>query len=78
MRCISCNRILTTEETKTKFANSGEYTEMCYHCLDTMDVKLQYPPKELDHVEDEAFYDESKYVDEVPLDNNLDDYWDER
>ena len=78
MRCICCNRILTTQESRTKFAVSGNFTETCYHCLDTMDVKLQYPPQELHNEDDEGFYDIPKYDDEVPLDNNLEDYWDER
>lgn len=36
MRCYCCNKILTTQEATAKFAESGNFTEMCNDCLTTI------------------------------------------
>ena len=41
MRCYCCNKILTPQESTRKFADSGEYTDMCNACLDTIDVSTE-------------------------------------
>lgn len=37
MRCYCCNHILTTQETNRRFRESGQFTEMCNTCLNTID-----------------------------------------
>jgi len=37
MRCYCCNHVLSTAESTRKFAESGNYTEMCNTCLATID-----------------------------------------
>lgn len=51
-RCYCCNKILTPRELSTKFAVSGEFTEMCFSCLSTIDASYDEPEFE-DESEDE-------------------------
>jgi hypothetical protein len=37
MRCYSCNVILSTSESVRRFKQSGEFTELCTKCLNTID-----------------------------------------
>lgn len=36
MKCYCCDHILTTQESTRKFKESGNYTEMCTTCLNTI------------------------------------------
>jgi len=40
-RCYSCNCILTPQELVRKFKGSGEYTEMCSSCLNTISDEVE-------------------------------------
>lgn len=37
MRCVACNKILTTQESVRRFKNSGEFVDLCNKCLGTID-----------------------------------------
>lgn len=52
-RCYSCQKILTPQELSTKFSVSGEYTEMCYRCLATIDASYDEPELSADAEEEE-------------------------
>jgi len=36
VKCYCCDHILTTQESTRKFKESGNYTEMCTTCLNTI------------------------------------------
>ena len=38
MRCVSCDKILSDYESTIKSAITGEYFDMCKHCLSYIDV----------------------------------------
>lgn len=40
MRCYSygCNKILTPKQATRKFAQSGEYVDLCDECLNTLEI----------------------------------------
>ena len=68
MRCISCDCILTPQESVRKFKDSGEYTETCSGCL-------QYIP--VATTEGEAYKKDRKIdPDELYMETREDDYYD--
>ncbi len=40
MRCYCCNNILTTQEATRRFKGSGEFSDMCNKCLQTIDDEV--------------------------------------
>ena len=55
-RCYCCNKILSKLELSRKFVGSGNYTEMCTGCLQTIDVAYDEP--EIDEEDSEDYDDE--------------------
>lgn len=53
MRCYCCNKVLSNQESTRKFS-SGEYTDMCTPCLNTIqdDVSTE-EDKEIEEDDDE-------------------------
>ncbi len=36
MRCYSCNKVLTTQESVRRFKGSGDFVDLCNGCLSTI------------------------------------------
>lgn len=68
MRCECCNVILSPLEEKGFFIGTGNPTNSCFACLDTMDVPYDFP-------EDENHYED---VEEEPPLYDDEELWDER
>lgn len=53
MRCYCCNKILTTQEATRKFS-SGEFTDMCNPCLNTIQDDVNTEDSLYDKEEDDS------------------------
>ena len=53
MRCYCCDVRLSLRESCTKFKGSGLPTEMCTHCLSTIDVDTVAPKQEFSDKDEE-------------------------
>lgn len=61
MRCVSCNEILTDKEATRKSHVTGEYVDMCSHCLGTI----------LDELDPGTFDPDDDIWDEILEDDEL-------
>lgn len=53
MRCVSCNKNLNNFESTLKSIHTGQYLDMCRHCLD--DAEIDYTDKYVDTLDEEDF-----------------------
>lgn len=37
MKCVACDRILTDHEATRRYASSGDFVDLCDHCLNLDD-----------------------------------------
>ena len=44
MKCLSCDVILTDREATRKSINTGEYLDLCNHCLSETDIVVHDLP----------------------------------
>lgn len=59
MRCVACNKILTSRESTRRFKESGAFVDLCNGCLSTIDDSVQTVDSK--NLPDEG--DEDKYED---------------
>jgi hypothetical protein len=59
MRCVCCNRVLSDVEATSKFASSGEYTDMCTTCQKTLPDEVRILTRQVTETEEvkQEFYD---------------------
>ncbi len=46
MRCIACNALLSDYEATRKSQTTGEYLDLCNHCLNDINNDLLYTERE--------------------------------
>lgn len=64
MRCQACNVALSDAESTRKSQSTGEYLDLCNHCLSTIDDDFSVVEQE-----EEDGESESNYVDEDGADS---------
>ena len=52
MKCLSCNVVLSDDESVLKFEH-GEHIDLCYNCLETTDILVFQGNLEHQHNESE-------------------------
>lgn len=62
MRCLSCNKLLSDKEATRAYKSTGEYLDLCDHCLEPIKEDIQT-------IEGANFRDDS--------DKGREDYYDE-
>ena len=55
MRCAACNVILNNQEATRKFANSGQFVDLCNKCFNTIADDVQYTENDYEEVKDDDY-----------------------
>lgn len=59
MRCLSCDCNLNDREATRKSINTGEYLDLCNHCLAETDIVVSDSPYEEWNEEDDEYIPET-------------------